>query len=254
VIAAPRSTRPAIRAAGGEDLHVLAHVLVEAFLHGDLAGWLIPHLDTRHRTYQRYFAMLAEHALDHGQVDVTADGHACALWYPIDGGPPPLPVDYDARLAQITGPAYRRFAALDAALYRHHPYYEPHHHLAYLAVHPDAHGRGYGTALLRHHHADLDRNGIPAYVEATGVRNRRLYTRHGYRPRTPIPITATGPCLYPMWRPPTEPDVTISAAAPPALPGSPARGARRAGGVPSLMTDGGPPSPPARLERRAHDV
>ena len=190
-----------IRRAATTDLPALATLLTEAFLHGDLAPWLIAHLDTRHRIYRPYFRMIAEHALAHGHVETTSDGTAAAVWYRITGQPLPEPEDYAHRLATITGSHLARFQTLDRAMHTAHPYTEAHHYLAYLTVHPDRQRRGLGSALLTHHHTQLDQHGIPAYLEATGPRNRSLYARHGYRPRPPVALDRGGPHLHPMWRP-----------------------------------------------------
>ncbi len=194
-----------IRRAAAADLPALADLLTEAFLHGDLAPWLVAHLDTRHRIYRPYFGMIAEHALEHGHVEITGDGTAAAVWFRVTDQPLAEPDDYAHRLAAITGSHLARFQALDLAIHTAHPYTEPHHYLAYLAVQPDRQRRGLGSALLAHHHAQLDQQGIPAYLEATGSRNRSLYARHGYRPRPPIALDRGGPHLHPMWRPAPHP-------------------------------------------------
>lgn len=191
-----------IRAATPPDAEAVAGLLAEAFLHGDLAGWLIPDLDTRARIYPPYFRLLTQHALTHGHVETSGHGAGVAVWYHIDRGPLPDLPGYGRRLADITAHFYPRFAALDRAMHDHHPYRRAHHYLALLAVHPDHQRHGLGGALLEHHHAQLDAPGIPAYLEATGARNRRLYSRHGYRPRPAYHIAPDGPRLYPMWRPP----------------------------------------------------
>ena len=85
-----------------------------------------------------------------------------------------------------------------------------HEHLAILAVRPDRQGQGIGTALLDARHADLEDQGIPAYLEASDERTRRLYLAHGYTDRgSPIEL-ADGVRMYPMWREPrtgrTAPD------------------------------------------------
>ncbi|GAA2617132.1 hypothetical protein [Paractinoplanes durhamensis] len=55
---------------------------------------------------------------------------------------------------------------------------------------------------MAHTHARLDADGIPAYLEATGVDNRRLYRRHHYTDMSPPTIgVADGISLYRMWRP-----------------------------------------------------
>ncbi|BCY13201.1 GNAT family N-acetyltransferase [Actinoplanes sp. L3-i22] len=181
-----------IRRATTEDLATVTDILAAAFQDGDLADWLIPDPDVRRRVYPPYFAMLATHALAHGQVDVL-DEEACALWYDL-GTAPAAPIDdYDQRLAAITGPALPRFRALDQAMSAHHPGH-PHTYLAFIAVTPARQSHGHGSALLDH------RDTRHAYLEATGPRNRALYNRHGFQPLDPYRITPDGPCLHPMTR------------------------------------------------------
>ncbi|HEX5493068.1 MAG TPA: GNAT family N-acetyltransferase [Mycobacteriales bacterium] len=84
----------------------------------------------------------------------------------------------------------------------HHPS-EPHHYLAFLAVRPERQGAGLGSALLRHHHARLDRTGVAAYLEASSPRSRELYLRHGYRPRGEPFTVPDGTPFWPMWRTPS---------------------------------------------------
>jgi ribosomal protein S18 acetylase RimI-like enzyme len=198
----PHTIATTIRTAGPDDAPAVAEVLATAFLHGDLAPWLIPNPAVRARVYRPYFALLTEQALHHGHVDITTERDAAAVWYPIAGDAPPAPRRYDERLADITGEYLPRFAALDTAMHRHHSYEVWHHYLAFLAVHPDRQRCGVGSALLAHHHADLDAHGTPAHLEATGVRNRYLYQRHGYRSLPPYRIATKSPRLYPMWRSP----------------------------------------------------
>jgi GNAT superfamily N-acetyltransferase len=182
-----------IRRATTADLDTVTGILAAAFQDGDLADWLIPDPGQRRGVYPPYFAMLTDHAITHGHVDLL-DQDACALWYDLGTAPAPPIDDYDQRLAAITGPALPRFQALDQAMRAHHRD-EPHAYLAFLAVVPGRQSRGHGSALLRH------RPARPTYLEATGPRNRALYARHGYRPLDPYRITADGPCLYPMLRP-----------------------------------------------------
>jgi GNAT superfamily N-acetyltransferase len=203
----------AVRDAHTGDFWSVATVLSDAFFYGDLAPWLVALADDRADIYPDYFAMLAEHALNHGHVQITEDRHGVAIWYHHDGRDQPPIRDYDTRLAKITGPYLARFTALDNAMHQRHPH-EPHHYLAFLAVHPDRHGRGYGSRLLEHHHDQLDAAGIPAYLEATGARNRALYARHGYLSQLAYAVSRTGPLLFPMWRTPRTPAATSPAARP----------------------------------------
>ena len=56
--------------------------------------------------------------------------------------------------------------------------------------------------MLAHHHAALDQEVVPAYLEAADLRNRDLYLRHGYVDHGPPIQLPDGPRMYPMWRQP----------------------------------------------------
>lgn len=207
------SPAPSIRRAQSKDLAAVVATLVETFLHGDLAPWLVDPIRDREEIYPPYFTMLTRHALNHGRVEITTDELAVAIWYDSEQLPAEIP-DYDTQLAQITAPYTARFAALDDAQRRHHPPEPPHHYLAFLAVHPLRQRRGYGSRLLQDRHGKLDATGTPAYLEATGPRNRTLYARHGYQNLPAYTLARTGPLLYPMWRVPRTPAATAPAAGP----------------------------------------
>jgi predicted N-acetyltransferase YhbS len=80
----------------------------------------------------------------------------------------------------------------------------PHHYLAFLGVAPELQGHGIGSGLLNHHHARLDAQGLPAYLEASTERSRDLYLRHGYTLTgdAPLVLPDNGPPIWPMWREP----------------------------------------------------
>jgi GNAT superfamily N-acetyltransferase len=193
---------PGVITAGPADTDALSHLIAQAFFTLPPSRWLITDPATRRAIFPAYFRIYVEHALTTGIVHTTADRTAAALWLPTGAGLPGPPPGYSERLAAVTGPHHARFAAFDAALERHHPAGTAHHHLALLAVHSSHQGHGTGSRLLRAHHATLDDDGIPAYLEAATVRTRRLYQRHGYtlRPDAPIRLPDGGPLMWPMWR------------------------------------------------------
>jgi len=192
-----------IRRAGLGDATTIAELIAAAFHPLDIAHWLIGDDGTRARIFPAYFRMFVDHALTHGRVDIAGDLDGAALWVPVTQTPP-APEDFDVRMAAACGPHLSRFLALDAAFDSRHPA-SPHHHLALLAVRPDRQQRGVGTALLTHHHATLDADGIAAYLEASSARSRALYLRLGYHDLlgAPFYLANDGPPWWPMWRPPT---------------------------------------------------
>lgn len=179
-------------------------VLAAAMTDGPVARWLTPEDDLRRQNSPAYFEVFVEHAVRYGEVYASIDPidgrlSGVALWFPMTALIPP-PNDYDHRIKEITGSAFDRTRELDALLEAHHPT-EPHHYLAFIAVRPDRQNIGIGSTLLAHHHARLDRAGLPAYLEANHPRNRDLYLRHGYVSREPIWLP-DGPPIWPMWRAP----------------------------------------------------
>ncbi|MFJ6197278.1 GNAT family N-acetyltransferase [Micromonospora sp. NPDC092111] len=213
--------RVTVRPATHDDAGPLISVLAEAFVDGPVADWLIPDPDDRRAVYHRYFRKVLLHGLAHGEVDTTADLAAVAIWYPRPERPSGIPAEHLAALEQATGVYAPKFTLLDAMFEAFHPQ-EPHHHLAYLAVCPERQNRGIGTALLRHHHRQLDTLGVPAYLEASNTRNRELYRRLGYRAGPPLILPTAGPTIWRMWR--GQP----SAAGPAAFPATGPRPRRRA--------------------------
>jgi GNAT superfamily N-acetyltransferase len=195
------SARYQVICASDADTGVLAAVIAEAFFPLAVCQWLIPGQADRRAAFPGYFQLYIEHALADGLVEMTPDRAAAALWIP-STGPTPPPASYTERLAALTGPHLPNFEAFDDALDHHHPAGIFHNHLAILAVRPDRQSQGIGTALLNAHHADLDDQGIPAYLEASDERTRRLYRNHGYTDAgAPIDL-ADGVRMFPMWREP----------------------------------------------------
>jgi GNAT superfamily N-acetyltransferase len=188
------------------DTGEITRVLAAAMGDGRVARWLAPDAGLRREFAPAYFEIFAEHAARYGELYGSADPDTgeltgVALWFPLTQLIPP-PADYDLRLKDADPLAFERATQLDAALAAHHPA-EPHHYLAFLAVHPDHQNHGIGSALLARHHARLDGAGLPAYLEANDPRNRDLYLRHGYRCHNAIELP-DGPSIWPMWRAPAS--------------------------------------------------
>src|SRR5205809_572948 len=83
------------------------------------------------------------------------------------------------------------------------PVPEPHAYLFLLGARPRWQSRGLGSALLRTVLEQCDREGTPAYLEASSPDNRRLYLRHGFEVTGEIALP-DGPSMWPMWRAPLE--------------------------------------------------
>lgn len=195
------SSAESVICAEAADVLVLSQVIADAFHDLAPSRWLIHDPAARREIFPGFFRLYVEHAMASGLVHTIPDRAAVALWLPVGEDRPEEPVDYGERLAAATRPWTERFRAFDHVLARHHPIGIAHHHLAILAVRPDRQGQGIGSALLCTHHAALDHQaGMPAYLEASDLRTRRLYLAHGYRDHGPPIVLASDVLMYPMWR------------------------------------------------------
>ncbi|MEW2445518.1 GNAT family N-acetyltransferase [Micromonospora marina] len=191
-----------IRRASTADAAVVTAILAEAFMRDPVSGWIFPADDHRARVHPGFFGPFVALALRTGEVHVAGDGLGATLWLPTgDGHDADEGDEFDGMEAAIGTEAMKRFGVLDEMMSARHPA-EPHWYLPFIAVHPDHHGKGVGSALLRNKLAELDQAGTAAYLEASTPRNAALYERLGFR-RRPITLDLPeGPSLYPMWRDP----------------------------------------------------
>jgi ribosomal protein S18 acetylase RimI-like enzyme len=196
-------TGPTIRPAGAGEIAAVGELVAVSFNELGANVYLVPPLVDRVPVMSDFFTLFTEVAVEHGRVDVIdgTDGPAAAaVWFDYTR-PAPERADIDKRLAALAGPYRSRFDALGELFATHHPY-APHWHLAFLAVHPSRQGTGLGGALMRRTHAELDRAGVPTYLEATNDDNIRLYRRAGYRNMDPFEIyLPDGTPFFRMWRP-----------------------------------------------------
>jgi GNAT superfamily N-acetyltransferase len=190
-----------VRRAGPADAHVITEILDQAFMNEPVNCWVFPDPADRARRQPGFFRLYADHVLATGEVYLTADGDGAALWLDIDPAAPPTPGVPEELLARACGPNFPRMQTVLELLDPCHPRQYRHRYVPFIGVRPARQGNGLGAALLRHRLAALDAAGVPAYLEASSARSRRLYQRLGFMP---LPTTVTlpdGPPMFPMWRP-----------------------------------------------------
>jgi len=191
-----------IRPAAADDAPRLAAALAAAFLEDPVFRWFSPDDHRRGAMLPGFFAVFVAAYLRHGETSTDAAGSGAALW--AAPGTDPLGVEpvHVERLEAVAGADAPRLFEIVELLDAHAPP-EPHYHLQFLGVRPDRQGGGLGGRLMAPMLHRCDRDGVPAYLEATSDRNRALYERHGFRAHGAIPLPG-GPALWRMWRDPAS--------------------------------------------------
>jgi len=200
-----------LRTANANDVHRLKATLAEAFYDDPIFGWLMPDEQSRLARLRRFFAIQLRHvALTQGRVWTTSDLSGAALSMPPGAWrvPPRAALAQGASFGIRLPQATRLLAAIESRHLR-----EPHYYFADIGVLPAAQGKGLGSALMRPTLDRCDREGVPAYLEASSERSAALYERLGFRLIEELRVGAS-PSLWLMLRPVSPPTDT------PVIPGS----------------------------------
>ncbi|MGW0496566.1 GNAT family N-acetyltransferase [Streptomyces sp. NPDC003007] len=195
----------AIRTAGEGDRGLIVRLLDEAFQDDPVSGWVFPGAEDRRAKHPGLMAAFTDIVLAAGRIDVTADGSACALWLSVPAGE-----DHDgdaedegpAQVRETVDPDNERIEMIGRLTAAVHPTGRAHEYLWMIGVAPGRQGEGHGTALIEEVLDRCDREGLPAYLEASSARSRKLYERLGFEPAGPALDLPDGPAMWPMWREP----------------------------------------------------
>jgi ribosomal protein S18 acetylase RimI-like enzyme len=192
-----------VRAATIVDLDGVVTVLTAAFHDDPMMTWAFPDDDVRPLRLAALWRFMAGEAyIPRGGSTIVPGPDAAALWLA-----PGEALDREfwatrwaGFVASLEGDVDRmsRIGEVTAA---HHPHDREHWYLLGLGVAPARQGLRLGSALLAHTLDRADAAGAPAYLEATGPRNRALYERLGFETLAELAVDDS-PTLWPMWREP----------------------------------------------------
>jgi GNAT superfamily N-acetyltransferase len=182
----------------------VVEALARAFYDDPVLSWFFPDDSRRARQLEKFFALARERIwARHDLIYTTKAVAGAAVWLPPEEWRVGLleqlrltPSLISAIGLRDVPRALRGFNLMESR----HPH-EPHYYLPVVGVDPRWQGRGIGTALLRPMLERCDREGMPAYLEATSPRNRACYERNGFRVTDEFNFP-NGPPLALMWREP----------------------------------------------------
>ena len=196
-----------VRSGSTQETGQLAGVLARAFEDDPVSAFVLPDRSTRRRRLEALYRLLfVPDALRDDGCYTTADRGCVALWKPADAPRPSLleALRLAPGLARVLGRQTPRALRVLTYMEAQVPQ-EPHSHLVLLGTDPRWQGQGLGSLVLRETLAPLDRERVPAYLEASTPRSRALYLRHGFAVMNEVRLPGGGPPLWRMWRDPQDP-------------------------------------------------
>jgi GNAT superfamily N-acetyltransferase len=179
-------------------------VMARAFDDDPVIGWLLSNASRRPARLRRFFGVELRHlALARGCVWTTSDLSAAALVLP--PGRWRVPLSATLREGRAFGAGLGRAARLGMAMEWHHAreVRGPHYYFRDIGVLPEMQGRGLGSALMAPTLELCDREGLPAYLEASSERSAALYERLGFKHLAELSVLGSPP-LWLMLRPPAS--------------------------------------------------
>ncbi|MEV7557324.1 GNAT family N-acetyltransferase [Streptomyces sp. NPDC089795] len=194
-----------IRQADRSDRDAVARLLDEAFRTDPVSSWVFPDPEHRAAVHGKFLGVFVDVALEEGRIDYAVDGSAAALWLRIPAVDPEAEAVEDevpARMRAVADPDNERCELVGRLTGAVHPTAEEHEYLLMIAVAPGRQGKGLGGELIAPVLERCDREGVPAYLEASSERSKGLYERLGWE-LTGEPVRLPdGPLMWPMWRKP----------------------------------------------------
>jgi GNAT superfamily N-acetyltransferase len=190
------------RQATAEDASAVAAILAAAFHDDPVWGpWTFPDATVRGQLSLPFWRFFVDASIPNGWVWLTSGNEATSVWVPPGTAelPPPFEERLQPFLVELLGARadtiYRGFECFDEA----HPHHEPHFYLSLLATDPTHRGHGFGMALLSANLQEIDRQGMPAYLESTNPANNRRYEGQGFAAIGAFRVP-DGPEVTTMWR------------------------------------------------------
>lgn len=182
-----------IRKLSIHETHQAGPVIADAMMVEPGFAAVLPDEDLRRDVLVPYMTNSIESAASHETVFVAVDEDddkilGVAIWGPPEAAPSAnthatdgdneVPEYLEGLDPEVVG----GMKAYNEACREHYPD-EPVWYLKLLGVDPAGQGKGIGSTLLRESLKELDRHGLPAYLETGTERNVRFYERFGFRVR-----------------------------------------------------------------------
>ncbi|MDP1876974.1 MAG: GNAT family N-acetyltransferase [Actinomycetota bacterium] len=194
------TVRAGVRLATDADVGAVATMVAAAFATDPAWSFIIGPGNPRAR--EAFARTLLMPRIGRGTAWVTDDCTAVAMWdrFAVGG---PVDADHGARWAafrdEVGEHVWARLEAYEAGLKAASPA-RPYWYLGVLATHPDLHGRGLASAVLRPGLDAADADGWDCWLETSTPANKAFYAGRGFTDAVPVDVPG-GPPTWWLRRP-----------------------------------------------------
>jgi GNAT superfamily N-acetyltransferase len=190
-------------------VRLLGASLADAFEGEPVTEWIgAQHMGRRSRRQLMFMLDLEVQVFPNGGSVVTVDdgqGGLAGVCLSLPPGRWAMPKSIDgrttARFFRAYGFRLARVIRMQRAMAERHPS-EPHYYYRWIGVRPRFRRQGLGSALMHPTLDHCDKEGLPAYLEASSELSAALYQRLGFVQQGVLQLPDGGPMVWPMWRPP----------------------------------------------------
>ena len=194
------------RLATEADAAAITATLSAAFDADPLWSWAFPDDEKRPAQYETLFGLFVESAIPNGWVWTTDQAAAVAVWTP--PGKSELSDEAQAKVEPFVtaelGPHAKSVLQVFESFESACPDDQDFYYLSLLGTHPDHRGHGLGMRLLAANLAQIDAEGMPAYLESSNPANNARYERLGFKPHTEFSTPDDRNTVTTMWREPSR--------------------------------------------------
>jgi GNAT superfamily N-acetyltransferase len=175
--------------------------LALAFAADPLMRWFWPDPHKYVTYWPRFVGAHGGRSFEHGSAH-WLDKRAIALWLPPGDEAGDDTALLELMIESLDAATLSDLGEMFVQMIELHPT-EEHWYLPVTGVDPAAQGRGMGTVVLRYGLSLADRDGVPAYLEASSPRSRALYARLGFEVMDEIQAGSSPPVWAMIWQPGT---------------------------------------------------
>jgi ribosomal protein S18 acetylase RimI-like enzyme len=172
-----------------------------AFVSDPATRWVWPDPQKYLLHFSKFARAFGGKAFEHKTAHYVGNYSGAALWLP-----PKVDPDVDTLLRLFSDTVSEEGQTIVPMVLEkmggYHPN-ESHWYLPLLGVDPLHHGKGLGSALLKHATIKFDKDNELAYLESSNPRNIPLYERHGFKVLGTIQVDNFPP-IVPMLRKPQK--------------------------------------------------